>query len=93
MHPCGQRRTTPRARDVPRSCGPPELRVDAPFSREYAALISFTLCSAFDCNRGVCTKRSGSDELWIDFKAILDQSQHVYNVLNSIQVYLIETYG
>lgn len=35
----------------------------------------------------------GARELWIDFHAILGQSQHVYNVLHSIQVYLVETYG
>lgn len=32
-------------------------------------------------------------ELWTDFRTILDQSQHVYNVLHTMKVYLIETYG
>jgi len=35
----------------------------------------------------------GGDELRIDFEAILEQSQYVYNVLHSMKVYLIETYG
>lgn len=35
----------------------------------------------------------GGDELRINFEAILEQSQHVFNVLHSIKVCLIETYG
>ncbi len=34
-----------------------------------------------------------AEEVRIDFGTILEQSQHAYNVLHSIQVYLVETYG
>lgn len=32
-------------------------------------------------------------ELTIDYEAILEQMRHVYNILHSMKVYLIETYG
>jgi len=45
----------------------------------------------FRYNSNVFGKEEAGEELRIDFEAILDQSQHVYNVLHSMKVYLIET--
>ena len=47
----------------------------------------------FRYNGKVFGKEEAGEELRVDFEAILDQSQHVYNVLHSMKVYLIETYG
>jgi hypothetical protein len=49
--------------------------------------------SRSDSGRKIGEGEPGAAELWIDFKAILEQSQHIFNVLHSVQVYLVETYG